>query len=91
MRLKPKDITTNLLVEESGSEVLDVLVEQHGASDDLAERGKGLVDRLDEADGVVALQLDERQDRRLAARLLYWWRDLHLDQVHALKYNSSTC
>ena len=52
-----------LLFEERGCHPLDLAGQQGGAPDDLAECGQRGVDKLDQGDSIVALQLDKGGDR----------------------------
>ena len=79
-------VKTYLLVEESSCQVLNICCEQLSATDDLAEGSKRGVDRLDQFNGIVALQHDESQDGRAASASLFtWWGHFRLDQIVALK------
>lgn len=63
---------------------MDFLGQQHGAADDLTERGQGLVDTLDQLDGVVLLQLDEGDDGGLLASLIAGRLDFGVNQLRTL-------
>lgn len=63
---------------------MDFLGQQHGAADDLTERGQGLVDTLDQLDGVVLFQLDEGDDGGLLASLIAGRFDFRVNQLRTL-------